>query len=89
LIDLFSFNVLHPDGICRLQKHEQTNKTLDKRNPPPLTVSCAPSGDEGPTVYIQTKESKKKTKNKKQKKKQSGPRADNNPGGLSNIPPYT
>jgi hypothetical protein len=26
-------------------------------------VSCAPSGDEGPTVYIQTKE-RKKTKNK-------------------------
>jgi hypothetical protein len=23
LIDLFSFNVLHPDGICRLQTHEQ------------------------------------------------------------------
>jgi hypothetical protein len=68
LIDLFSFNVLHPDGICRLQKHEQqitNNKTFDKRNPPPLTVSCAPSGDEGPTVYIQTKERKTKTpKNK-------------------------
>jgi hypothetical protein len=61
------------------------NKTLHKRNPPPLTVSCAPSGDEGPTVYIQTNDSKKKTK----KQKQSGPRADNNPGGLSNIPPYT
>jgi hypothetical protein len=58
------------------------NITLDKRNPPPLTVSCAPSEDEGPTVYIQTKERKKK-------KKQSVPRADNNPGGLSNIPPYT
>jgi hypothetical protein len=28
------------------------NKTLDKRSPPPLTVSCSPSGDEGPTVYI-------------------------------------
>jgi hypothetical protein len=36
------------------------NKTLDKRNPPPLTVSCAPSGDEGPTVYIQTNETKTK-----------------------------
>jgi hypothetical protein len=36
------------------------NVTLDKRNPPPLTVSCAPSGDEGPTVDIQTKERKKK-----------------------------
>jgi hypothetical protein len=59
------------------------NKTLDKRNPAPLTVSCAPSGDEGPTVDIQTNESKKI------KKKQSGPGADNNPGGLSNIPPYT
>jgi hypothetical protein len=34
------------------------NRTLDKRNPPPLTVSCAPSGDEGLTVYIQTKEKK-------------------------------
>jgi hypothetical protein len=36
-------------------------------------VSCAPSGDEGPTVYIQTKERKKnknkKTKTKKQKQK--------------------
>jgi hypothetical protein len=40
------------------------NKTLDKRNPPHLTVSRAPSGDEGPTVYIQTKERRKKQKNK-------------------------
>jgi hypothetical protein len=79
-IDLFWFNVHHPEGICRQQKHKQTNKitknkTLDKRNPPPLTVSYAPLGDEGPTVYIQTK----KTKNKKQKtknKKQTVPRAD-------------
>jgi hypothetical protein len=31
----------------------------DKRNPPPLTVSCAPSGDEGPTSYIEIKENKK------------------------------
>jgi hypothetical protein len=51
------------------QKHrnnkQMTNiKTFVKRNPPPLTVSCAPSGDEGPTVYIQTKERKSKTKNK-------------------------
>jgi hypothetical protein len=46
-------------------------------------VSCAPSGDEGPTVYIQTKERKKK------KQKQPMPRADKNPGGLSNIPLYT
>jgi hypothetical protein len=60
------------------------NKTLNKRNPPPLTVSCAPSGDEGPTIYIQNKE-RKKEKTKKQK--QPVPRADNNPGGLSNIPP--
>jgi hypothetical protein len=66
-------------------KQITNNKTLDKRNPPPLTVSCAPSGDEGATVYIQTNESK--IKNKKQT--QSVPRADNNPGGLSNIPPYT
>jgi hypothetical protein len=49
-------------------------------------VSYAPSGDEGPTVYIQTKE-KKEAKNKKQK--QPVPRVDKNPGGLSNIPPYT
>jgi hypothetical protein len=41
------------------------NKTLNKRNPPPLAVSCAPSGDEGPTVYIQTKDKK----NNKQKNK--------------------
>jgi hypothetical protein len=41
------------------------NTTLDKRNPPPLTVSCPPSGDEGPTVYTQTKKRKKmKNKNK-------------------------
>jgi rRNA processing protein Gar1 len=45
-------------------KQITNNKTLDKRNPPPLTVSCAPSGDEGPTVYIQTKERKKKQQNK-------------------------
>jgi hypothetical protein len=63
--------------------NNQLNKILDKRNPPPLTVSCAPSGDEGPTVYIQQK--KEKIKNQKQ----SVPRADNNPGGLSNISPYT
>jgi hypothetical protein len=88
LIYLFSFNVLHPDGIYRLQKHEQqiTNiKTFDKRNPPPLTVSCAHSGDEGPTVYIQTKERKTKTP---PKQKLPVPRAENNPGGLP-IPPYT
>jgi hypothetical protein len=53
-----------------------TNKTLDKRNPPPLTVSCAPLGDEGPTVDIQTKEKQKKNP------QQPDPRADNNPGGL-------
>jgi hypothetical protein len=64
-------------------KQITNNKTLDKRNPPPLTVSCAPLGDEGPTVYIQTDERKKKAK----KQKQSGQRADNNPRGLSNIPP--
>jgi hypothetical protein len=44
---------------------QMTNITLEKRKPPPLTVSCAPSGDEDPTVYIQTKEEeKKKPKNK-------------------------
>jgi hypothetical protein len=58
------------------------NKTLDKRNPPPLTVSRAPSGSVGPTVYIQTKQKKRK-----KKPIQPDPRADNNPGGLSNIPP--
>jgi hypothetical protein len=46
-------------------KQITNNKTLDKINPPPLTISCAASGDEGPTVYIQTNESKKKTKNTK------------------------
>jgi hypothetical protein len=65
-------------------KQITNNKTLEKRNPRPLTVSCAPSGDKGPTVYIQTNETKKKTKIQKQ----FGPRADNNPAGLSNIPPY-
>jgi hypothetical protein len=65
---------------------QMTNITLEKRKPPPLTVSCAPSGDEDPTVYIQTKEKKKK---KTKKQNQSAPRADNNPGGLSNIPPFT
>jgi hypothetical protein len=43
-------------------KQTTNNKTFDKRNPPPLTVSCAPSGDEGPTVYIQTKERNSKSK---------------------------
>jgi hypothetical protein len=38
------------------------NETLDKSNPPPLTVSCAPSVDEGPAVYIQTKRKEKKEK---------------------------
>jgi hypothetical protein len=47
-----------------MNKQITNNKTVDKRNPPPLTVSCAPSGDEGPTIYIQTKERKSKTKNK-------------------------
>jgi hypothetical protein len=42
--------------------NNQHNKTLDKRNPPPLTASCAPSGDEDPGVYMQTKERKQKTK---------------------------
>jgi hypothetical protein len=45
-------------------KQITNNKTLDKRNPPPLRMSCAPSGDEGPTVYIQTNESKKNKKPK-------------------------
>jgi hypothetical protein len=31
----------------------------------------------------------KKKKKKEQKQKQPVPRADKNPGGLSNIPPYT
>jgi hypothetical protein len=38
------------------------NKTLDKRNPAPLIVSCALSGNEGATVYIQIKDRKSKTK---------------------------
>jgi hypothetical protein len=66
-------------------KQITNNKTRNKRNPPPLTVSCAPSGDKGHTVYIQTKERRRKTK----KQKQSVPRGDNNPGWWSNIPPYT
>jgi hypothetical protein len=45
-----------------MNKQITNNTTVDKRNPPPLTVSCAPWGDEGPTVYIQTKERKTKTK---------------------------
>jgi hypothetical protein len=43
-------------------KQITSNKNFDKRNPPPLMVSCAPSGDEDPTVYIQTKERKSKSK---------------------------
>jgi hypothetical protein len=66
LIGLFWFNVCHPEGTCRQQKHkhQQNNqeRSLDKRNPPPLTVSCAPSGDEGLTVYVQTKERKQRQK---------------------------
>jgi hypothetical protein len=89
LIDLFSFNVLIPTGYVDNKnmnnKQITNNKTLDKRNPPPLAVSCAPSGDEGPTVYIQTNERKTKTT----KKNLSIQRADNSPGELSNIPPYT
>jgi hypothetical protein len=46
-----------------MNKQIASNKPFDKRNPRPLTVSCAPSGDEGPAVYIQTQESKKQ-KNK-------------------------
>jgi hypothetical protein len=46
-------------------KQITNNKTHDKRNPPPLTVSGASSGDEGPTVYIQANESKTKTKKTK------------------------
>jgi hypothetical protein len=42
-------------------KQITNNKTFDIRNLPPLTVSCAPSGDVGPTVYIQKKERKKTT----------------------------
>jgi hypothetical protein len=38
-------------------------------------VSCAPFGDEGPTVYIQTNKRKKKQK-QKQKQKQPVLRAD-------------
>jgi hypothetical protein len=45
-----------------MNKQITNNKTVDKRNLPPLTVSCAPSVDEGRTVYIQTKERKSKSK---------------------------
>jgi hypothetical protein len=54
-----AFIVRHPSGICRpnyikykLQKQEQDSmfKTLQKKSSAPH-VSCAPSGDEGPTVY--------------------------------------
>jgi hypothetical protein len=65
-------------------KQITNNKTVNKRNLPPLMVSYAPLEGEGPTVYIQ-KQERKKTK----KQKQSVPRVNNNPGGLSNIPPYT
>jgi hypothetical protein len=47
-----------------MNKQIANNKTFDKRNPPPLTVSCAPLGDEGPSVYSQIKESTKQQKNK-------------------------
>jgi hypothetical protein len=40
-----------------------------------------------PLFTFEQKEEKKNKKTKPQK--QSVPRADNNPGGLSNIPPYT
>jgi hypothetical protein len=50
-----------------------------QKNPPPLTVSCAPSGDEGPTVYlviqigkcvneIRTKKNQQNNKNQKKSK---------------------
>jgi hypothetical protein len=77
LIDLFWVNGCHPEGICRQHINNQkitNNKTLVKRNPLPLTVSCASLGHEGPTVYIQTKE--KKERKKKQKQKQTVPRTD-------------
>jgi hypothetical protein len=88
-----------PKGYADKKKHKQTNKitknkTLDKRNPPPFTVSCAPSGDEGPTVYIQTKENRKEKQNKNKNKTKNQNKLfhvqiKKNPGGLSNIPPYT
>jgi hypothetical protein len=52
LIDLFWFNVHYPEAICKQQKHKIKIKSLQKRNPPPLKVSCARTGDEGPTVHI-------------------------------------
>jgi hypothetical protein len=39
------------------------NKTLNKRNPPPPTVSCVPSGDGGPHCLHPNK----RRKNKKQR----------------------
>jgi hypothetical protein len=45
-------------------KQITNNKTLDKRDPPPLTVSCAPSGMRAPQF---TFKQKKEEKTKKQK----------------------
>jgi hypothetical protein len=50
-------------------------------------VSCATSGDKGPTVYIETKARKSKTNIKYKNQKQSVPHQDNNPSRFSNIPP--
>jgi sugar lactone lactonase YvrE len=90
LIDLFWVNGCHPEGICRQHINGRgvtNNAALDKRNPLPLTVSCASLGHEGPTVYIQTKEKKERKKNKNKNKLFHV--QTKNPGGLSNIPPYT
>jgi hypothetical protein len=63
-----SLTFVIPKGyVDKKSINNEQNKTLDKRNPPPPTVSCAISGEEGPTIYIQTKE-RKKTKNKRKKK---------------------
>jgi hypothetical protein len=90
LIDLFWIDVLYLEGTCRLQKHEKPTKLPIKnptqRNPPPHTVRCALSVEEGPTFEIQTKDKKSKTKKKikrqkHRKQKQPIPRVDNNPVG--------
>jgi hypothetical protein len=80
--DLVWFNVHHPEGICK-QKHKLSTTDLkrkkcpDKRYPPPLSVSCAPSRHEGPASYIEIKDTKNKlrenrneTKGKRKKKKE-------------------
>jgi hypothetical protein len=68
LIDLFYLTSVIPKEYIdnknknkkQKTKNKKQNTTLDERNPPPLTVSCAPSGDGGPTSYILQKENQKR-----------------------------